>query len=204
MKRIAVLASGRGSNFQAVIDRVNDGYIPGTFTALITDNPDAYAIQRAEQAGIPVMVVDFNSFEERAQYNDALLTAMKKADADLYILTGYMRLLDEKIVKTFSGKMINIHPALLPSFTGLHAQKQALDYGVKISGCTVHFVDEGMDTGQIIIQRPVRVTDSDDEFSLAERILVQEHIAMPDAVKLFCEDRIVIEDRIAGILPPGN
>ncbi|MEA2035567.1 MAG: phosphoribosylglycinamide formyltransferase [Euryarchaeota archaeon] len=204
MKRIAVLASGRGSNFQAVIDRVNDGYIPGTFTALITDNPDAYAIQRAEQAGIPVKVVDFNSFEERDQYNDALLTAMKKADADLYILTGYMRLLDKKTVRTFSGKMINIHPALLPSFTGLHAQKQALDYGVKISGCTVHFVDEGMDTGQIIIQRPVRVTDSDDEFSLAERILVQEHIAMPDAVKLFCEDRIVIEDRIAGILPPGN
>lgn len=204
MKRIAVLASGRGSNFQAVIDRVNDGYIPGTFTALITDNPDAYAIQRAEQAGIPVVVVDFNLFEERDQYNDALLTAMKKADADLYILTGYMRLLDKKTVRTFSGKMINIHPALLPSFTGLHAQKQALDYGVKISGCTVHFVDEGMDTGQIIIQRPVRVTDSDDEFSLAERILVQEHIAMPDAVKLFCEDRIVIEDRIAGILPPGN
>ncbi len=204
MKRIAVLASGRGSNFQAVIDRVNDGYIPGTFTVLITDNPDAYAIQRAEQAGIPVKVVDFNSFEERAQYNDALLMAMKKADADLYILTGYMRLLDKKTVRAFSGKMINIHPALLPSFTGLHAQKQALDYGVKISGCTVHFVDEGMDTGQIIIQRPVRVTDSDDEFSLAERILVQEHIAMPDAVKLFCEDRIVIEDRITGILPPGN
>jgi len=204
MKRIAVLASGRGSNFQAVIDRVNDGYIPGTFTVLITDNPDAYAIKRAEQAGIPVKVVDFNLFEERVQYNDALLMAMKEADADLYILTGYMRLLDEKIVRAFSGKMINIHPALLPSFTGLHAQKQALDYGVKISGCTVHFVDEGMDSGQIIIQRPVPVTDSDDEFSLAERILVQEHIAMPDAVKLFCEDRIVIEDRITRILPPGN
>ncbi len=204
MKRIVVLASGRGSNFQAVIDRVNDGYIPGTFTNLITDNPDAYAIRRAEQAGIPVEVVDFNSFEGRVEYNDALLAAMKKADADLYILAGYMRLLDKKIVRTFSGKMINIHPALLPGFTGLHAQKQAVDYGVKISGCTVHFVDEGMDTGQIIIQRPVPVTDSDDEFSLAEKILVQEHIAMPEAVKLFCEDRIIIEKRIVKILPPGN
>ncbi|KQC05734.1 MAG: phosphoribosylglycinamide formyltransferase [Methanoculleus sp. SDB] len=202
MKRIAVIASGRGSNFQAVIDRVSDGYIPGTCVRLITDNPHAFAIERARNAGIPVSIVDFTSFPDKKEYEAALLAAMEECEADLFILAGYMRILGQEIVRRYSGCMMNIHPALLPSFSGLHAQRQALDYGVKVAGCTVHFVDEGMDTGPIIIQRCVSVCADDDEERLSIRILQEEHAALPEAVKLFCEDRLTIEGRKARILPP--
>lgn len=120
---------------------------------------------------------------------------MRDCNADLFVLAGYMRLLKSETVRAFSGKMINIHPALLPSFSGLHAQQQALDYGVKIAGCTVHFVDEGMDTGPIILQYPVVVLNDDTEASLAERIMEFEHLILPQAVKLFCEDRLEISGR---------
>jgi phosphoribosylglycinamide formyltransferase-1 len=202
MKRIAVIASGRGSNFQAVIDRVSDGYIPGMCVRLITDNSHAYAIERASNAGIPVSVVDFSSFPGKQEYEAALLVAMEESEADLFILAGYMRILGQEIVHQYSGRMMNIHPALLPSFLGLHAQRQALDYGVKVAGCTVHFVDEGMDTGPIIIQRCVPVRADDDEERLSLRILQEEHSALPEAVKLFCEDRLMIKDRTVCILPP--
>ncbi|HEX3001906.1 MAG TPA: phosphoribosylglycinamide formyltransferase [Methanoregula sp.] len=195
MKRIAVLASGRGSNFQAVIEAIYAGKIPATCVALITDNPSAYAIERAEKAGIPVSVVDFKSFPSRENYEQALLDAMRETRADLFVLAGYMRIVAPEIVRAFAGKMINIHPALLPSFTGLHAQRQAALYGVKISGCTVHFVDESLDGGPIILQKCVPVMDDDDEDSLAERILEQEHIAFPEAIRLFCEGRLEIVGR---------
>jgi len=195
MKRIAVLASGRGSNFQAVIDAITEKNIPARCTALITDNPNAYAIGRAKKAGIPVVVVDYSSFPSREVYERALLSAMQQQEADLFVLAGYMRILGKIIVQAFPGKMVNIHPALLPSFTGLHAQRQALEYGVKIAGCTVHFVDEHLDCGPIILQRCVPVLESDDEEALAERILIQEHIAFPDAIRLFCEDRLEIVGR---------
>ncbi|WAI02598.1 phosphoribosylglycinamide formyltransferase [Methanogenium organophilum] len=195
MKRIAVLASGRGSNFQAIIDKVSDGTIPAEIVCLITDNPSAYAIERAGNHNIPVSVISFSDYPDREQYNQALEKTMIKCGADLFVLAGYMRLLKPETVRTFSGKMINIHPALLPSFSGLHAQKQALDYGVKIAGCTVHFVDEGMDTGPIILQSPVVVLNNDTEDSLAERIMEFEHQALPHAVKLFCEDRLEIDGR---------
>ena len=195
MKRIVVIASGRGSNFQAIIDRVCDGTIPAQITRLITDNPSAYAIKRAEHHNIPVSVINYSDYSAREDYNQALEKAMTECRADLFVLAGYMRLLKPETVRTFAGQMINIHPALLPSFSGLHAQQQALDYGVKIAGCTVHFVDEGMDTGPIILQYPVVVLNGDTEASLAARIMECEHLALPQAVKLFCEDRLEIIGR---------
>jgi len=194
-KRIAVLASGRGSNFQAVIDAITAGKIPATCVALITDNPKAYAIERAGKAGIPVNVIDYASFPTREVYERALLAAMQETRADLYVLAGYMRILGAGVVRAFPGKMVNIHPALLPSFTGLHAQQQAALYGVKVSGCTVHFVDESLDGGPIILQKCVPVIDDDDGDTLAERILELEHIAFPEAIRLFCEDRLEIVGR---------
>ncbi|HII99096.1 MAG TPA: phosphoribosylglycinamide formyltransferase [Methanoregula sp.] len=194
-RRIAVLASGRGSNFQAVIDAIQAGTIPARCVALITDNPEAYAIVRAEKAGIPVVIVDYASFSSREGYERALLSAMQQQEADLYVLAGYMRILGKGIVQAFPHKMVNIHPALLPSFTGLHAQRQAIEYGVKLAGCTVHFVDEHLDCGPIILQRCVPVLETDDEDSLAERILNAEHLAFPEAVRLFCEGRLEIFGR---------
>ena len=126
---------------------------------------------------------------------------MKKTGADLFVCAGYMRIIGPEIARTFAGKMLNIHPALLPAFPGLHAQKQALDYGVKIAGCTVHFVDEGLDSGPIIIQKAVPVFDDDDEDAIDARILEQEHIAYSEAIALFCDDRLVIEGRKVRVLP---
>jgi phosphoribosylglycinamide formyltransferase 1 len=198
-KRIAVLASGRGSNFQAVIDAISAGTIPARCVALITDNPKAFAIERAQKAGIPTVVIDYSTFPSREVYERALLSAMEQQDADLFVLAGYMRILGKGIVQAFPGKMVNIHPALLPSFTGLHAQRQALEYGVKIAGCTVHFVDEHLDCGPIILQRSVPVLEGDDEEALAERILAEEHIAFPEAIRLFCEDRLKIIGRMVRV-----
>ncbi len=199
-REIAVLASGRGTNFQALIDAVRSGSIPATLTRLITDTPDAYAIRRAEDAGIPVSVLDFGSFPGKEPYEEALKAEMERCDADLYVLAGYMRILPAAIVRAFPGRIMNIHPALLPSFPGLHAQRQALGYGVKVSGCTVHLVDEGTDTGPIIIQRCVPVGEGDDEEALSTRILVEEHRVLTEAVRLFCEGRIRIEGRRVRIL----
>ena len=194
-KGIAVLASGRGSNFQAVIDAIQDGKIPATCAALITDNPKAFAIERAKKANIPVNVIDFASFPSREMYEKALLSAMQQVNADLFVLAGYMRIVGADIVRSFPGKIMNIHPALLPAFPGLHAQRQAVHHGVKVSGCTVHFVDESLDGGPIILQRCVNVLENDDEDSLADRILHHEHECYPEAIKLFCEGRLEIIGR---------
>jgi phosphoribosylglycinamide formyltransferase-1 len=128
-------------------------------------------------------------------YERALLSAMQKVNADLFVLAGYMRIVGSAIVRSFPGKMMNIHPAILPGFTGLHAQRQAIDYGVKVSGCTVHFVDESLDGGPVILQHCVRVLEGDDEASLAKRILHHEHECYPEAIKLFCEERLEIVGR---------
>jgi phosphoribosylglycinamide formyltransferase-1 len=194
-KRIAVLASGRGSNFQAVIDAIQDGKMPATCAALITDNPKAYAIERAKKAKVPVIVIDFSSYPSRELFEKALLSAMQQVNADLFILAGYMRMVGADIVRSFPGKIMNIHPALLPAFPGLHAQRQAVHHGVKVSGCTVHFVDESLDGGPIILQRCVSVLENDDEDSLAERILHDEHECYPEAIQLFCEERLEIVGR---------
>jgi len=140
-------------------------------------------------------LVDYATFSSRELYEHALLAALKKSQPDLVVLAGYMRILGPEVVREYAGRMINIHPALLPSFTGLHAQRQALQHAVKVAGCTVHFVDDSLDGGPIILQRCVRVMDEDDEDTLAERILIQEHIALPEAIRLFCEDRLTIDGR---------
>ncbi|HWQ63364.1 MAG TPA: phosphoribosylglycinamide formyltransferase [Methanospirillum sp.] len=194
-----VLASGRGSNFQAILDKAAEGYIPAVCKALITDNPDAYAIERARAAGIPGEVVSFRSFSDKQTYETALIAAIQKYDPDLVVLAGYMRILGSEIVRKYSGRMVNIHPSLLPSFTGLHAQQQAVNYGVKVAGCTVHFVTEDMDAGPVIIQRTVPVFEGDDGDILADRILIEEHKAFPEAIRLFFERRLRIEGRVVKI-----
>jgi phosphoribosylglycinamide formyltransferase-1 len=200
MKRIAVVASGRGSNFQAVIDAIQSGKVPAECVALITDNPKAYALERAQRAGIPCRIIDYATFPSREVYERALLITLQEVDVDLFVLAGYMRILGASIVRAFPGKMINIHPALLPAFTGLHAQRQAVQHGVKVAGCTVHFVDESLDGGPIILQKCVPVLEDDDKDALAERILEHEHQCLPEAIRLFCEDRLVIEGRKVRIL----
>ncbi len=199
-----VLSSGRGSNFQAILDRVSDGYIPAVCRAMITDNPDAYAIERARAAGIPNEIVSFRSFLDKQTYETALIAAIQKYDPDLVVLAGYMRILGSEIVRRYSGRMVNIHPSLLPSFAGLHAQGQAVRYGVKVAGCTVHFVTEDMDAGPVIIQRVVPVFDTDDEDILADRILVEEHLAFPEAIRLFFEKRLHIEGRTVKFSSQGE
>lgn len=201
MKKIAVIGSGRGSNFQAIIDAISRKELGAECCGLVTDNPEAYAIARAEQAGVPVYIVDFTAFPSKGEYEDELMRVLLSLEADLYILAGYMRIVGPKLVSAFRGRIINIHPALLPSFPGLHAQRQALLYGVKVSGCTVHFVDEGMDSGPVILQECVTVGEEDDEDALAERILEQEHRCLPRAITLFCEGRLLVDGRRVRILP---
>jgi len=203
MKEIVVLSSGRGSNFQAIIDAIGRGEIPARCSGLVTDNPSAYAITRAEKAGIPVFIIDFSSFPSREAYEEELLRVLFDLSADLYILAGYMRIVGGGIVSAFRGRMMNIHPALLPGFPGLHAQRQALDYGVRVSGCTVHFVDEGTDSGPVILQACVPVLPGDDEETLSARILEEEHRCLPKAIRLFCDDRLEMYGRQVRILP-GN
>lgn len=203
MKRggsFVVLASGRGSNFQAILDKVSDGTIPASCTALITDNPEAHAIRRAEDAGIAVEVVHYNAFPDKFSYEEALIEAIARYTPDLVVLAGYMRLLGDRIVASYPGRIINIHPSLLPAFPGLHAQRQALDYGTKVAGCTVHFVTNDMDAGPVIIQRTVPVLDDDTEDILADRILTVEHQAFPDAIRLYFEGKIRLDGRKVRIL----
>ncbi len=176
-------------------------YTNGKCVRLISDVPGCFALERAKFAGVPVTVVDYKSFPSKEAFEKALLLAIKECCPDLVLLAGYMRILGKDIVRSYHGKIMNIHPALLPSFPGLHAQRQAIGYGVKVAGCTVHFVDEMMDSGPIIIQKCVPVLPDDDEDSLSERILHEEHVCYPYAVNLFCEDRLKIEGRIVRVLP---
>ena len=193
--RIVVLVSGRGSNFQAIIDNIAAGNLSVTCAQMITDNPDAYAIHRARDVGIPTTVIDYHAYPSRKEYEVDLLATLDELQPDLVVLAGYMRIIGKEIVFAYKGRMINIHPSLLPSFPGLHAQAQALAYGVKVAGCTVHFVDENMDAGPIILQRCVVVRDDDTPEVLEERILVQEHIALSQAIQLFCDGKLKICDR---------
>lgn len=204
MMRCAVLASGRGSDFQAVIDAVKRGACPVELVRLITDNPAAPAIERAERAGVPVTVLDRAGYPDREAYEVSLREAMAASRADLFVLAGYMRLLSSETVRAYEGRMINIHPALLPAFPGLRAPEQAVEHGVRVAGCTVHFVTEEMDAGPIILQACVPVHDDDDGTTLAARILIEEHRILPEAIRLFAEGRLVREGRRVRHLPPST
>jgi len=195
MINIGVLASGRGTNLQAIIEAVEEGKIEGKISIVVSDNPDAYALKRAKQHNIETQYIDFKSFKNREDYDKKVVECLKEKKIDLVVLAGYMRILSPYFIRTHKNKIMNIHPALLPSFPGLHAQRQAVEYGVKVSGCTVHFVDEGVDSGPIILQKAVEVKDNDTEESLAERILKEEHQIYPQAIQLFCRGRLIIKGR---------
>jgi phosphoribosylglycinamide formyltransferase-1 len=192
---IGVLASGRGSNFQSIIDAVERGYLRVTLKMLITDNPAAFAIERAKKHGIEYLVMRPAEFVSREDYFARIAAELKRRGVGLVVLAGFMRIVGKPLIDAFRHRIMNIHPALLPSFPGLHGQRQALDYGVKISGCTVHFVDEGMDTGPVIIQAAVPVKDDDTEDSLSARILAFEHKIYPEAIRLFSEGRLKVAGR---------
>ena len=194
-KRIGVLLSGRGSNFEALADSVASGKIPNTEIALVLSNREAAAgVDRAKARGLNTRVIPSKGLEREA-YDRLVVAALNEAKVDLICLAGYMRLLSPYFVSAFPQKILNIHPSLLPSFPGLEAQKQALDYGVKFAGCTVHFVDENLDAGPIILQSVVPVEDGDTEETLSARILKEEHRIYSEAVKLVLEGKYKIIGR---------
>jgi phosphoribosylglycinamide formyltransferase-1 len=199
MLRLGVLASGRGSNLQALIDAIEAGSLAARLSIVISDNPHAQALARARRHGAQAVVIALEG--ERAAFEDRLVAALFAAGVDLVVLAGFMRLLGKRFLSRLPCPVMNIHPSLLPAFRGLRAQQQALDYGVKVAGCTVHFVDEGMDTGPIILQKAVPVKENDTEADLAARILAEEHQLLPAAVRLFAEGRLRLEGRKVRILP---
>jgi phosphoribosylglycinamide formyltransferase-1 len=193
--KIAVLVSGRGSNLQAIIDSIEKGYIKNAeINVVISNKADAYALERARSHGVNAVFLDPSEYD-KAGYDREILNVLKRDNTDLLLLAGYFRLLGNEIIEAYRNKILNIHPSLLPAFKGLHAQKQAFEYGVKVAGCTVHFVDEGLDSGPIIIQSCVPVLQGDTEETLTDRILEKEHIIYPEAVRLFVEGKLKIEGR---------
>ena len=193
--KLGVLISGNGSNLQSIIDHIEKCSLKAIIKIVISNNPEAYGITRAKKHGIPVVVLKNEDFKNKEEFDLELIRILKNNSVDLVILAGFMRIITPALLNAFPQKIMNIHPALLPSFPGIHGQKQALDYGVKLSGCTVHFVDEGVDTGPIIIQSAVQVFDDDTEETLAERILKEEHKIYPQAIQLFSEGKIEIKVR---------
>jgi phosphoribosylglycinamide formyltransferase-1 len=192
---VAVLVSGSGSNLQAIIDASETGEIPCRVGIVISNKPDAYGLVRARKHAIPTEVIRHKEFPSREEFDAQLVEIIRKSGAELVCLAGFMRVLTPVFVRAFPNRILNIHPALLPSFPGTHGPKQALDHGVRFSGCTVHFLDEGVDTGPIIVQAVVPVYDDDTEDTLAARILVQEHRIYPMAIRLFFQGRLKVEGR---------
>lgn len=201
--RIGVLASGGGTNLQAIIDRCREGSISAEIVLVLTNKPGAGAIERAQKAGIPTACIDHREFAQRQDFDEAMVGALREAGVELVVLAGFMRIITQVFLDAFPERIINIHPALLPAFPGLHVQQQALDYGARFSGCTVHFVDSGVDTGPIIIQAIVPVLPDDTADTLAARILEQEHQIYPRAIQLIAEGRVHVDGRKVTIDPPS-
>ena len=193
--KLAVLVSGRGSNLQAIMDSIDREELDAHLSIVISNTKDAMALKRAEKHEIKTIFIDPSNYSSSKEYDKALILKLKEFSIDLICLAGYMRILGEEIIQTFEKKIINIHPSLLPAFPGLNAQKQAINHGVKFSGCTVHFVDSGIDSGPIILQTVVPVYDNDDEKSLSKRILEQEHYLYPKAIKMIQENKIRLNGR---------
>jgi len=194
-KVISFLVSGRGSNFYAIAKKIQEGYIKADFGVLISSNSKAKAIELAKEFPIKIYVVDYKKYSSRREAEKEIERLLDEVNTDLVVCAGFMKVLTPDFVNKYRYRIMNIHPSLLPSFPGVNAHRQAIEYGVEISGCTVHFIDEGVDTGPIILQKAVRVYDDDDEESLADRVLKWEHKAYPEAVRLFVEDRLKIEGR---------
>lgn len=194
-KKIGVVVSGRGSNLQSIIDHIAEGKLNVEIAVVVSDHKEAFALERAAKAGIPTAVVERKGCKDKAEFEDKIDAALREAGSEVVVLAGFMRILTGHFISRWEHKIINIHPALLPSFKGLDAQGQAVDYGVKVAGCTVHFVDEGTDTGPIILQKVVPVLDDDTEETLAARILVEEHKALPEAIQLWADGKLTIKGR---------
>ena len=193
--KLAVLVSGNGSNLQAIINSIERKELDAHLSIVISNKKNAPAMVRAEKHGIETTFIDPANYSNRKSYDQALIDKLKVASIDLICLAGYMRILGEEFILNFSRKIINIHPSLLPAFPGLNAQKQAIEYGVKFSGCTVHFVDAGVDSGPIILQTAVPVYDNDCEESLSKRILRQEHYLYPKAIAMIIENKFNLNGR---------
>lgn len=202
--RTAILASGRGSNLQALIDAWRGGTLPIKIVAVGSDRPEAYALQRAEAAGIPTRVFPLSQYPHRAAQEEDILAWMQEQQVELLLLAGYMKVFSSQFIRRAGVPILNIHPSLLPAFPGLHAQRQALEYGVKVSGCTVHFVDEGLDSGPIILQEAVPVLPDDTEETLSSRILAVEHRLYPEAVRLVAAQRVEKIGRRVRIMPESQ
>ncbi|HEY5675161.1 MAG TPA: phosphoribosylglycinamide formyltransferase, partial [Myxococcales bacterium] len=193
--RLGVLASGSGSNLQAILDACASGAVRAEVAAVICNVPGARALQRAEEAKVPAVLLPHAGYASREAYDREVVATLRRHGVDLVCLAGFMRLITPALLRAFENKILNIHPSLLPAFPGLHAVRQALAAGVRISGCTVHVVDEGTDSGPILIQAAVPVLDTDTEETLAARILVQEHRCYPRALSLWAEGRVRLEGR---------
>lgn len=193
--KIGVLASGSGTNLQSIIDNIEKRKLPAEISCVLSNNAAAFALERAKQHGIPSLHIDHRNFPNRDAYDAALVENLRRYEVDLVVLAGFMRIITPVLLAAFPSAVMNIHPALLPAFPGLHAQQQALDYGVKVTGCSVHFVDAGTDTGPIILQAAVPVMEADTETSLSARILIEEHRIYSEAIRLFAEGRLKVEGR---------
>lgn len=195
---IGVLISGGGSNLQSILDNIEDGNIDGKIKIVISNRKDAYGLARAQKAGVESLYVDRKKYDTEKEYNEKIIEEFKKRDIELVVLAGYLKVLSKEFIMEYEGRIINIHPSLIPSFCGANCygdkvHQMALNRGVKVTGVTVHFVDEGTDTGPIILQRTVEVKDEDTVNTLKERVLKVEHEALPEAVRLFCQGRLTIK-----------
>lgn len=195
MTNLGVLVSGSGTNMQAIIDSIEAKRLDARIKIVISNNPNAYAIERVKKHQIPIFIIQDSHFPTREDCDKHLIEILKNHAVDLVVMAGFMKLLSPIFIKSFPMRIMNIHPALLPAFPGLHVQKKAVEYGVKFSGCTVHLVDEGIDTGPIIIQAVVPVHEDDTEETLAQRILKEEHRIYPQAIQLFAQGRLEIKGR---------
>ena len=193
MFKLAVLASGRGSNLQSIIDKLHLSEKEIEVSYVISNKKGAQALKRAEKNQIPFYLIDEKIYNNKEDYEQEIIKVIDENDIDLIVLAGYMKILSARFVKHFQDKIINIHPSLLPAFPGLDAQKQAVDYGVKVSGCTVHFVDEGVDSGPIIKQKTVKVNYQDNEESLSQKILKYEHQLLPEVIELISKGKVAID-----------
>lgn len=199
-QKLGVLCSGRGTDLQSIIDAIGRGEVNAEIAVVLADKPEAFALERAKKAGIKAVCVNRKQYDGREPFEKALIAKLEEAGVTLVVLAGFMRILTPVFVHHFAGRIMNIHPALLPSFPGAHAHRDVLAYGVKVSGCTVHFVDEGTDSGPIILQAAVPVLAGDTEETLGARVLEQEHIIYPQAIQLYCEGRLQVDGRQVRIL----
>ncbi len=192
---IGILVSGSGSNLQAIIDHIEEGKLDAVIKVVISDNPQAFALERCRRHNIPYVIINHKDYPLRDDFDQQLIYELQSRGVELVIMAGFMRILTARFLSSFPMRIMNIHPALLPAFPGLHVQRQAVEYGVRFSGCTVHFADDGVDTGPIVIQSVVPVYEDDNEGMLAQRILKEEHKIYPQAIQWFAEGRLEVKGR---------